>query len=56
MQRVQAALAQRGYAPGPADGQARPQTHDALRRFQMDNHMAAGQITVESARALGVVQ
>jgi hypothetical protein len=56
MQRMQAALAQRGYDPGPADGQARPQTYDALRRFQMDNHMAAGQITVESARALGVIQ
>jgi hypothetical protein len=56
MQRMQAALAQRGYDPGPADGQARPQTYEALRRFQMDNRMAAGQITVESARALGVIQ
>jgi len=56
MQRMQAALAQRGYDPGPIDGQGRPQTYDALRRFQMDNHMAAGQITVESARALGVIQ
>jgi hypothetical protein len=56
MQRMQAALAQRGYNPGPADGQGRPETYEALRRFQMDNHMAAGQITVESARALGVIQ
>jgi hypothetical protein len=56
MQRMQASLAQRGYDPGPIDGQGRPQTYDALRRFQMDNHMAAGQITVESARALGVIQ
>jgi len=56
MQRMQASLAQRGYDPGPADGQGRPQTYDALRRFQMDNHMAAGQITVESARALGVIR
>jgi len=56
MQRMQAALAQRGYDPGPADGQGRPETYEALRRFQMDNHMAAGQITVESARALGVIQ
>jgi len=56
MQRMQAALAQRGYDPGPADGQARPETYEALRRFQMDNRMAAGQITVESARALGVIQ
>jgi hypothetical protein len=56
MQRLQAALAQRGYDPGPVDGQGRPQTYEALRRFQMDNRMAAGQITVESARALGVIQ
>jgi len=56
MQRMQASLAQRGYDPGPIDGQGRPQTYDALRRFQMDNHMAAGQITVESARALGVIR
>jgi hypothetical protein len=56
MQRMQASLAQRGYDPGPADGQGRPQTYDALRRFQMDNHMAAGQITVESACALGVIR
>jgi hypothetical protein len=56
MQRMQMSLAQRGYDPGPPDGQARPQTYEALRRFQMDNHMAAGQITVESARALGVIQ
>jgi hypothetical protein len=56
MLRLQTALAQRGYDPGPPDGQARPQTYDALRRFQMDNHMAAGQITMESARALGVIQ
>jgi hypothetical protein len=56
MQRMQASLAQRGYDPGPIDGQGRPQTYEALRRFQMDNHMAAGQITVESARALGVIQ
>jgi hypothetical protein len=56
MQRMQASLAERGYDPGPIDGQGRPQTYDALRRFQMDNHMAAGQITVESARALGVIR
>jgi len=56
MQRMQASLAQRGYNPGPIDGQGRPETYDALRRFQMDNHMAAGQVTVESARALGVIR
>jgi hypothetical protein len=55
MQRMQQSLAQKGYDPGPQDGEARPQTYEALRKFQMDNRMAAGQITVESARALNVI-
>jgi hypothetical protein len=55
MQRLQTALAQRGYDPGATDGYGRPQTYEALRRFQMDHHMPAGQITVQSAQALGVV-
>jgi peptidoglycan hydrolase-like protein with peptidoglycan-binding domain len=52
---MQQSLAQKGYDPGPQDGEARPQTYEALRKFQMDNRMAAGQITVESARALNVI-
>lgn len=55
LQRLQASLAARGYDPGPADGSERPETYAALRKFQRDHHMAVGQITVESARALGVI-
>ena len=56
MARMQASLAARGYDAGPQDGVGRPQTYDALRRFQVDHRLAAGQVTVESARALGVIQ
>lgn len=56
MQRLQSSLAQHGYNPGATDGYGRPETYDALRRYQMDHRMPAGQITVQSAQALGVVQ
>lgn len=55
MARMQQSLAAQGYQPGPADGIGRPETYDALHRFQVDHRLAAGQVTVESARALGVV-
>jgi hypothetical protein len=55
MARMQSSLAAQGYDPGPADGVGRPQTYAALHRFQVDHRLAAGQVTVESARALGVV-
>ena len=56
MARMQGALAAQGYDAGPQDGIGRPQTYAALHRFQVDHRLAAGQVTVESARALGVVQ
>ncbi len=56
MARLQASLAAKGYDPGPSDGWGRTETYAALRRFQMDHGMAAGQVTVESARALGVIR
>ena len=52
--KVQAALAAKGFDPGPADGQARPETYAALRRFQAANGLSQGQLTIASARALGV--
>ena len=55
MARMQASLAAQGYDAGPQDGIGRLQTYEALRRFQVDHRLAAGQVTVESARALGVV-
>ena len=56
MARLQSSLAAQGYDPGPQDGVGRPETYAALRRFQVDHRLAAGQVTVESARALGVVR
>ena len=56
MARLQNALNARGYDAGPEDGHGRPQTYAALARWQRDHGMATGQITVESARALGVVR
>jgi hypothetical protein len=55
MARMQSSLAAAGYDPGPADGIGRPETYGALHRFQVDHRLAAGQVTVESARALGVI-
>ena len=56
MARMQQSLNARGYRAGPEDGQARPETMDALGRWQRDNHLPQGQITQESARRLGVIQ
>ncbi len=56
MARMQNSLAAQGYDAGPQDGVGRPETYEALRRFQVDHRLAAGQVTVESARALGVIQ
>lgn len=56
MARMQSALNARGYAAGPEDGVGRPETMQALGRWQRDNHLPAGQVTVESARRLGVVE
>ena len=52
---MQGALNARGYDAGPPDGGERPQTYDALRRFQRDHRLPEGQVTVESADALGVL-
>lgn len=54
MAKVQRALAARGFDPGPADGQPRPETYAALRKFQAANNLGQGQLTIASARALGV--
>ncbi len=56
MARMQAALNARGYPAGPEDGLGRPETYAALKRWQRDNHLPAGQITTDSARALGVIR
>lgn len=52
---LQGALNARGYDAGPPNGAERAETYHALRRFQRDHRMGEGQVTVESARALGVL-
>jgi hypothetical protein len=52
--RMQQALAARGYYAGPIDGLYTQPTSEALLRFQKDNKMASGQLTLETARALGI--
>ena len=55
MAEVQQALIASGYDPGPPNGAGTPQTYAALRMYQRDHRLAQGQLTVESARALGVL-
>jgi hypothetical protein len=52
--KVQGALAAKGYDPGPVDGIDKPSMYAALSRFQRDRHIARGQLTIETGRALGV--
>lgn len=54
MRRVQQALANEGYNPGPVDGIRGPRTLAALKSFQEDNDLAAGELTKETLRALNV--
>lgn len=52
---LQQRLIAQGFDPGPPDGQARPQTYAALRLYQRAHNLAQGQVTVETAQALGLL-
>jgi len=53
--RVQQALKERGYDPGPVNGVMNEQTRDALRAFQTARNLRpTGTIDAETARALGL--
>ncbi len=56
--RVQQALKDRGYDPGPVDGVIGSQTRAAIRQFQQDNGLAVGvegsAIPYETLKALGI--
>lgn len=54
VKRVQQGLFDRGYYPGRIDGLVGYRTIDALTAFQVDNGLAAGALTFESLRELGV--
>lgn len=51
---VQAALNKAGYNTGTPDGALGPATMSALERYQRDNNLATGGVTMETMRALGV--
>ena len=53
--RMQQVLIAQGFDAGPPDGVARPQTFNALRLFQRQHGLAQGQLTMESAQALGLL-
>lgn len=54
IRRVQQALVNAGYKPGPVDGISGPRTLAAIKDFQQDNNLAAGELTKETLRTLGV--
>lgn len=55
MARVQEALIASGYDAGVPNGAGDGRTYAALRQYQRDRGLAQGQLTVESARSLGVL-
>lgn len=52
--KVQRALAAKGYNPGPIDGHLGGQTASAMQKFQADNELPQGQMSVEAVKALGI--
>ena len=51
---VQKALKARGYFQGPVTGTLGQQTIQAMQKFQADQGLAQGQVSMESVRALGI--
>ncbi len=54
MRKVQQALVNAGFNPGPADGVSGAKTVAAIESFQKQNGIPAGKITKKTLRALGV--
>jgi len=54
VKRLQEALAEQHYNPGPIDGVYGRQTQKALTKYQIDHKLPSGSITLESLDALGV--
>lgn len=52
IQRLQTSLQQRGYYPETPDGELGTKTRTALTRFQEDNNLASGAITLETLQKL----
>lgn len=54
MRKVQQALVNAGFNPGPVDGVSGAKTVNAIESFQKQNGIPAGKITKKTLRALGV--
>ena len=51
---IQKALAAKGYDPGAIDGHIGSKTVSAMQKFEADNNLPQGQISIEAVKALGV--
>ncbi|RTZ97441.1 MAG: hypothetical protein DSY90_07445 [Deltaproteobacteria bacterium] len=56
IKKIQAALADKGFEPGPVDGALGSGTLKALKEFQQKNGLATGGLTYESLKALAVME
>lgn len=54
MRKVQQALIDRGFNPGPVDGRGGSRTAAALNKFQKQNGIPVGKLTKKTLRELGV--
>lgn len=52
--KVQQALVNAGFNPGPVDGVSGAKTQNAIESFQKQNNLPAGKLTKNTLRALGV--
>ncbi len=54
VRKLQVALKERGFNPGPIDGVYGPLTQGAVTRYQRANNMATGGLTIKTLESLGV--
>ena len=52
--RIQNALANSGFDPGPIDGVLGRRTHGAIKAYQRDKGLATGGLTYETIKSLGI--
>ena len=55
MRKLQRALVSKGYDPGKIDGVVGVQTMRALTRYQTENSLPSGKLTIETLQRLNVI-